>query len=135
VRRSGHLDDGQVDAEVMDALARVGLEEAPDHLAGDLSYGHQRLLEIAMGIAQKPKLLILDEPTQGLADSEIANFNNLIRSLAGATTIVLIEHNMDVVMEMADYITVLNFGTVLAEGAPEDIRTNAAVQSAYLGAA
>ena len=114
-------------------LDRVGLDDRRDTTAGDLSYGHQRLLEIAMGLVQRPRLLILDEPTQGLADAEIADFNTLIRELAGQTTILLIEHNMNVVMEVADYVTVLNFGAVLAEGTPDEIRANGAVQAAYLG--
>ena len=115
------------------ALDRVGLADRADQLAGDLAYGHQRLLEIAMGVAQSPKLLILDEPTQGLAESEIAEFNTLIRSLAGDTTILLIEHNMNVVMELADTITVLETGEVLAQGTPAEIKSNAEVQEAYLG--
>lgn len=123
----------EVDAAVKDALARVGLLERIDQEAGDLSYGHQRLLEIAMGLVQSPRLLILDEPTQGLADSEIDDFKTLIRKLAGDTTILLIEHNMSVVMETADQVTVLNFGEVLAEGTPAEIHANAAVQAAYLG--
>lgn len=135
VRRLGRAGRKQVDNAVMQALSQVGLAQRAGDAAGDLSYGHQRLLEIAMGIAQQPKLLILDEPTQGLADSEIADFNTLIRSMAGATTVLLIEHNMDVVMEIADFITVLNFGEVLAEGKPKDIRADAQVQSAYLGSA
>jgi branched-chain amino acid transport system ATP-binding protein len=98
-----------------------------------LSYGHQRLLEIAMGISQHPQLLILDEPTQGLADSEIAGFVKLIRELGGDMTILLIEHNMNVVMDTADQITVLNLGKVLATGTPADIRANREVQIAYLG--
>lgn len=115
------------------ALTRVGLDTRIDEIAGDLSYGHQRLLEIAMGLAQKPRLLILDEPTQGLADSEIIDFNALIKNLASETTILLIEHNMAVVMATADYITVLNFGEILAEGTPVEIRANRDVQTAYLG--
>jgi len=86
-----------------------------------------------MGLAQKPRLLILDEPTQGLADSEIAEFKTLIRALAAETTVLLIEHNMSVVMETADRITVLNFGEILAEGTPAEIHANADVQTAYLG--
>ena len=86
-----------------------------------------------MGLVQEPRLLILDEPTQGLAESEIAAFKTLIRELAGDTTILLIEHNMSVVMETADRVTVLNFGEVLAEGTPQDIHENADVQAAYLG--
>lgn len=115
------------------ALARVGLEGRVDQIAGDLSYGHQRLLEIAMGVAQAPRLLILDEPTQGLAQSEIAEFGALIGSLRAETTILLIEHNMDVVMGLADRITVLEQGAVLATGTPEAVRANPAVQEAYLG--
>ena len=86
-----------------------------------------------MGPAQRPRLMILDEPTQGLAESEVAGFKALIRALKADTTILLIEHNMDVVMELADQITVLNFGAVLAEGTPQDIRADAQVQAAYLG--
>jgi len=121
------------DRQVAEALERVGIADRADQLAGDLSYGHQRLLEIAMGLSQQPRLLILDEPTQGLADSEIADFVALIRGLAGDMTILLIEHNINVVMQTADAITVLNFGSVLASGTPSEIRNNAAVQAAYLG--
>ena len=131
-RRLGR-DLAGVNAEVADALDRVGLGDRAAHLAGDLSYGHQRLLEIAMGLAQRPRLLILDEPTQGLAEGEVAAFKALIRSLAPETTILLIEHNMSVVMALADRVTVLDFGEVLAEGTPAEIHANAAVQAAYLG--
>lgn len=86
-----------------------------------------------MGVAQNPRLLILDEPTQGLAESEIAEFNTLIKSLAGQTTILLIEHNMNVVMALADQITVLETGQLLATGTPTEIRANKMVQDAYLG--
>ena len=116
------------------ALARVGLEDRSGQVAGTLSYGHQRLLEIAMGLALRPRVLILDEPTQGLAAAEIAGFKTLVRSLAPATTVLLIEHNMEVVMDLADRITVLNFGRHLATGRPADIRNDPAVQAAYLGA-
>jgi branched-chain amino acid transport system ATP-binding protein len=116
-------------------LAQVGLADRADAIAGDLSYGHQRLLEIAMGLAQRPRLLILDEPTQGLAEVEIVAFKALIRGLAGRTTVLLIEHNMAVVMELAQRITVMNMGSILAEGSPADIRADPGVQSAYLGAA
>ncbi|HBS49393.1 MAG TPA: ABC transporter ATP-binding protein [Rhodobacteraceae bacterium] len=123
----------KVEAAVAAALARVGLEGRAGALAGDLAYGHQRLLEIAMGIVQAPRLLILDEPTQGLSDSEIAGFKALIRELAQSATILLIEHNMSVVMETAHRVTVLNFGQVLAEGTPEEIHADRAVQAACLG--
>lgn len=128
-----HYRGAEVEDAVRGALDRVGLLDRIGQEAGDLSYGHQRLLEIAMGLAQAPRLLILDEPTQGLADAEIAAFKALVGELAGGTTILLIEHNMSVVMEVADYVTVLNFGEVLAEGTPGEIRGNAAVQAAYLG--
>ncbi len=130
-RRGGTV--AQVDGAVIAALSEVGLASRAGQMAGDLSYGHQRLLEIAMGLAQEPQLLILDEPTQGLSSGEVTAFKELIRRLAGKTTVLLIEHNMDVVMGVADYITVLNFGAVLAEGTPAEIRANGQVQAAYLG--
>lgn len=114
-------------------LARVGLADRAGQIAGTLSYGHQRLLEVAMGLALKPKLLILDEPTQGLSDAEIEGFIRLVREVAKDATVLLIEHNMPVVMELAHKITVLDRGGILAEGSPAEIRANAAVQSAYLG--
>lgn len=120
-------------AQVATALARVNLAGFEDHLAGNLSYGHQRLLEVAMGLALKPRILILDEPTQGLAAGEIEGFKALVRSLVPETTVMLIEHNMEVVMDLATQITVLNFGQVLASGTPDQIRANPDVQSAYLG--
>ncbi|TIS21388.1 ABC transporter ATP-binding protein [Mesorhizobium sp.] len=86
------------------------------------------------GLALRPRLLILDEPTQGLADSEIDNFVLLVREIAKHATVLLIEHNMPVVMQLADRITVFNSGKILAEGTPEQIRANAEVQDAYLGA-
>lgn len=119
--------------KVNSVLNRVGISDRANQIAGDLSYGHQRILEIAMGLAQDPKLFILDEPTQGLAETEVDDFIALICSLAGETTILLIEHNMKVVMATADFITVLDQGMVLAEGSPEEIHNNAAVQAAYLG--
>lgn len=115
------------------ALEQVGLQTVKHHLAKDLSYGHQRLLEIAMGIAQRPRLLILDEPTQGLAMAEIRDFVSLIRDLGENTTILLIEHNMDVVMSLARNITVMDQGQIIAEGTPQEIRADARVQEAYLG--
>lgn len=118
---------------VIAALERVGLAGLQMELAGSLSYGHQRLLELAMGLALNPRVLILDEPTQGLAAGEIEGFKTLVRGLVPATTVLLIEHNMDVVMDLATRITVLNFGQVLATGTPAQIRANPAVQEAYLG--
>ncbi len=122
-----------LDAEVRAGLARVGLEGRDIQIAGELSYGHQRLLEVAMGLALRPRLLILDEPTQGLAMAEIDLFKSLVRALVPEMAVLLIEHNIDVVMDLAHRITVLNFGERLAVGTPAEIRANTAVQSAYLG--
>ncbi len=124
---------GDLRAGTLAALDRVGLADRADQIAGALAYGHQRLLEIAMGLALRPRLLILDEPTQGLANAEIDGFKALVRGLVPDTTVLLIEHNMDVVMDLAHRITVLNFGQVLAQGSPAEIRANGAVQAAYLG--
>ena len=132
-RRKLGSDKVTTDIKVAQVLDRVGLTDRADMIAGDLSYGHQRILEIAMGLAQDPRLFILDEPTQGLTELEVENFIELIKSLAGEATILLIEHNMDVVMKTADQITVLNQGEVLAAGTPAEIRANKAVQAAYLG--
>ncbi len=123
----------RVRQQANDVLGRVGLDEFADRKAGELAYGHQRLLEVGMGLALQPKLLILDEPTQGLSDSEVADFCTLVKEIAKDATVLLIEHNMDVVMALADRITVLNQGKILAEGSPEEIRANRAVQDAYLG--
>ena len=118
---------------VSEVLNKVGLIDRINQRSGDLSYGHQRLLELAMGIAQRPKLLILDEPTQGLSDLEIENFKKLIKKISATVTVLLIEHNMDVVMSVADKITVLHFGKIIAEGDKQSIQRNPVVQKAYLG--
>jgi branched-chain amino acid transport system ATP-binding protein len=131
--------DDQGGAETQDAvdevLARTGLSGTGGQLASELSYGHQRLLELAMGLAQRPRLLILDEPTQGLAEAEVAAFKALVRGLVPEVTVLLIEHNMGVVMELATRISVLNFGRLLAEGTPDEVRADASVREAYLGGA
>ena len=118
---------------ISEVLNKVGLIDRINQRSGDLSYGHQRLLELAMGIAQNPKLLILDEPTQGLSDLEIENFKKLIKKISSTVTVLLIEHNMDVVMSIADKITVLHFGKIIAEGDKKSIQRNPIVQKAYLG--
>jgi branched-chain amino acid transport system ATP-binding protein len=129
----GLTPSADLDARVGDALGRVGLADRRDAKASTLSYGHQRLIEVAMGLALAPKLLILDEPTQGLSDAEIAGFCDLIRAIARDATVLLIEHNMDVVMQLAQRITVMSNGAILAEGTPAEIRADEAVQRAYLG--
>lgn len=122
-----------IEAEAKSALSAVGIADRAGHRAGEMAYGHQRLLEVAMGLALKPSVLILDEPTQGLSDPEIDGFCALVKDIAKTSTVLLIEHNMDVVMRLADRITVLNRGLKLAEGTPAEIRENAEVQAAYLG--
>jgi branched-chain amino acid transport system ATP-binding protein len=129
----GPTPSSELDRRIADALERVGLAERRDAKAATLAYGHQRLLEVAMGLALAPKLLILDEPTQGLSDAEIVGFCDLIRSIARDATVLLIEHNMDVVMQLAGRITVLVNGAILSEGTPAEIRADEAVQRAYLG--
>jgi branched-chain amino acid transport system ATP-binding protein len=128
-----HSDEGDIERESLKAIAAVGLTDRVVDIAGTLAYGHQRLLELAMSLALMPKLLILDEPTQGLSDGEIANFKMVVKRVAETATVLLIEHNMDVVMSLADQITVLERGRILAEGTPDEIITNKAVQVAYLG--
>ena len=130
VALAAHQPGGRANLE---PLERVGLADRASQIAGTLAYGHQRLLEVAMGLALRPKLLILDEPTQGLSDAEIDNFIRLVRDVAKDETVMLIEHNMPLVMELAHRITVLDRGAILAEGTPEEVRANAAVQAAYLG--
>ena len=129
-RMSGLAD---VEAEANGVLAAVGLHNRKDTKAATLAYGHQRLLELAMGLALRPSLLILDEPTQGLSDAEIARLCALVREAAGAVTVLLIEHNMDVVMDIAQRITVFDRGRILAEGSPDEIRGNQDVRRVYLG--
>jgi branched-chain amino acid transport system ATP-binding protein len=127
------LDREAVAGDVAAALATVGLAQVHDQPAGALSYGHQRLLEIAMALALRPELLILDEPTQGLAAAEIDALIGLVRDVARQATVLLIEHNMAVVLEVASRVTVMDSGRVIAEGTPRQIETHPDVQRAYLG--
>jgi ABC-type branched-subunit amino acid transport system ATPase component len=113
----------------------VGLGAVAEHNASSLPQGQRRLLEIAKVLALDPKLVLLDEPHGGLSHSETARLVELIREISRrGITVLLIEHEMDVVMQLAEHITVLNFGSVLAAGTPADIRANPAVVEAYLGA-
>lgn len=127
------LPEQQVAERVDAALRAVGLADVAGRRSDELAYGHQRLLEIAMALAAEPQLLILDEPTQGLAESEIAEFCDLVRTIARRATVLLIEHNMAVVLALAHRVTVMDAGAILAEGVPAEIERNAAVQKAYLG--
>jgi branched-chain amino acid transport system ATP-binding protein len=118
-------------------LAQVSLTAKADRLVGELAHGDQRITEIAMALAQLPRLLLLDEPTAGMGDQETYEITALIRNLHRERnyTIVLIEHDMRVVFNLADRITVLDRGSLLAEGTPKEIAASEAVQAAYLGAA
>jgi branched-chain amino acid transport system ATP-binding protein len=115
------------------ALARVGLADRADVLASRLSHGEQRELELAVALATKPQLLLLDEPMAGLGVTESARMVKLLAELRKEVTIVLVEHDMEAVFALADRITVLVYGRVIASGAPADIRQNEEVKRAYLG--
>jgi branched-chain amino acid transport system ATP-binding protein len=118
-----------------ESLTFLGLADRADEPASTLPHGDQRLLEIAMAVAQEPALLLLDEPTQGLAPDDTAATVAVIRQVAREQklTIILVEHDMDVVFDLADRISVLHFGRLIAEGTPAEIRASADVQKAYLG--
>ena len=121
-------------AERVDAaLQAVGLAGEAEKRADALAYGHQRLLELAMALAAEPQLLILDEPTQGLADAEIAQLCELVRTIAQRATVLLIEHNMEVVLSLAGRVTVMDAGAIIAEGTPAEVERHPEVQKAYLG--
>lgn len=116
-----------------DALARVGLADAAEEIAGTLSHGSQRQLEIAMCLASDPKVLLLDEPLAGMGPEEGERMAQLLKSLAREHAVLLIEHDMDFVFAVADWMTVLVEGVVLAEGSPSVVRAEPKVQEAYLG--
>jgi branched-chain amino acid transport system ATP-binding protein len=115
------------------ALARVGLGSRADVIAANLSHGEQRQLEIAMALANLPRLLLLDEPMAGLGAEESARMVKLLRELKQEFPILLVEHDMEAVFALADRVTVLVYGRVIASGLPADIRANEEVRRAYLG--
>lgn len=121
--------------ESMALLEKVGLADRADQAAGTLPYGLQRRLEIARALALRPELLLLDEPAAGMNADEVARLNDLIVSIHGDfnLTILLIEHHMDMVMEICPHIVCMNFGAKIAEGSPERIRSHPEVLKAYLG--
>jgi len=125
----------KVRRDVEESLKLTGLASKSDRLVGELSHGDQRAAEIAMALALRPRLLLLDEPTAGMGDQETYEITQLIRRLHRDRnlTIVLIEHDMRVIFHLADRITVLDQGNMLAEGTPAEIAANEAVQAAYLG--
>jgi len=127
------LDRRRLADEVERALEHTGLGGIGDRQAGSLPHGHQKLLELSMALALYPQVLVLDEPTQGLSAAEIAGFARLVRGIAGATTVLLIEHNMRVVLDLSQRITVMDAGRIIAEGTPAEISANREVRRVYLG--
>jgi len=122
-----------VHADAAAVAAAVGLQDLLAEPAGQLSYGAQRQVEVGLALACRPRVLLLDEPTAGMSPQETRAMQDLIGRLPRDLTVVIIEHDMDVVFSLADRITVLDSGSVLAEGTPDEIRSSAAVQAKYLG--
>jgi branched-chain amino acid transport system ATP-binding protein len=123
-----------LDERVAAILERFGLHQAPQRVAGTLSHGEQRLLEISMTLAGDPRVLLLDEPLAGMGNEESDSISRLLKDLARDHAVLLIEHDMDFVFAVADRMTVMVEGSLLASGAPAAIRADPAVQRAYLGA-
>jgi branched-chain amino acid transport system ATP-binding protein len=123
----------EVTREAEEVIRRINLDRERDSPAGALSYGKHRSLEISLALATDPELVMLDEPTAGMSRDETHHAVALIRRLTEGKTVVIIEHDMDVVFSLADRITVLHFGQILTTGTPEEIRRNPAVKDAYLG--
>ena len=122
-------------ATALEAIKKLGLGDRATIQAGMLSHGDQRLLEIAMALSQNPKLLLLDEPTQGLSIEETERAINILKDLLNSTdlTVILVEHDMEVVFRLAEKITVLHRGRVIADGSPDTVKADISVQEAYLG--
>lgn len=112
---------------------QVGLEDFMDEKVSEISHGMQRQLEVGMAIAMRPRLIMLDEPAAGLSPTERVILTGLIKKFPDDITLILIEHDMEVVLDIADQITVLNRGAVIAEGTPREIQQNEEVQQVYLG--
>jgi branched-chain amino acid transport system ATP-binding protein len=117
----------------LQALQDVGLVEKAGHLAREISHGEQRQLELALALAANPRVLLLDEPAAGLSPDETRKMVALVRALKTRYTIVLIEHKIDIIMSVSDRISVMHFGSLIAEGTPGEIQRNPEVRRAYLG--
>jgi len=127
------LKDPQLLAELGPALETVGLSERAEAIAGNLSHGEKKQLEVGMALACKPQLLLLDEPMAGMGPGGSIELAKLIRKLKKEMTILLVEHDMEAIFSLADRITVLVYGEVVATGSVDEIRSNPAVRQAYLG--
>ena len=123
----------EVRARSLAALADVGLADKAEQPVRRISHGEQRQLELAIALAAAPRVLLLDEPAAGLSPEETKRLVALVRALKGRYTIVLIEHKMDIIMSVSDRISVMHFGSLIAEGPPAEIQRNAEVRKAYLG--
>ena len=123
----------EVTTRARQALADVGLADKADVPAREISHGEQRQLELAIALAAAPRVLLLDEPAAGLSPDETRKMVALVRSLKGRYTIVLIEHKIDIIMSVSDRISVMHFGSLIAEGTPDEIQKNPEVRRAYLG--
>jgi len=119
--------------QALAGLAAVGLQERADHPVKQLSYGERRQLELALALNTRPKVLFLDEPCAGLSPSERQRIFGMVRALPRDITVVLIEHDMDVALGLADRVTVMNRGQVMAEGTPEEVQANPDVRDVYFG--
>lgn len=125
--------DDEIEARVQEVLGFVALEGLADREANELSHGRQRALELGLTLMGNPKVLLLDEPLAGVGHSELAEMTELLRSIRQNHTTIIIEHNMDAVLSLADEIVVLERGQVLARGEPNEVTQNPAVREAYLG--
>lgn len=126
-----YKDDEEGIERAMEILGRVGLADHAAETAENLSHGDQKVLELALALAGDPDLLLLDEPAAGLSVSETQTVVDLLEELRGEATIILIEHDMDLIMELADNLTVLHHGQIIAEGSPAEIKENEQVQEIY----
>ena len=127
-------DERTLRQEACQALDRVGAGEAAGARPGELSYGMRKRVALARALVARPKLLLLDEPASGLSEVELAELGGLIRELSAETSLVIVEHHMDLMMSVCDSLVVLDFGKVISHGSPKEIQADPAVAAAYLGA-